>query len=107
MIIRAVSTFDVADDEALVSRLKYLYDIIDSSVKPMTGIFSWIPGLPMAQKIWASMSVYRIFNKAVQERKRSKIKRNDTLQQLLDAGESLQCTLGVSFLCRLLFYLHC
>lgn len=97
MIIRAVSSFDVADDDALVSRLKYFYDIIDSSVKPMTGLFSWVPGFSMAKKIWASMSVYRVFNKAVHERKRSGIKRNDTLQQLLDAGESLQCTLGVSF----------
>ncbi|KAK5678021.1 hypothetical protein LTS12_029426, partial [Elasticomyces elasticus] len=55
MIIRAVSSFDVADDDALVSRLKYFYDIIDSSVKPMTGLFSWVPGFSMAKKIWASM----------------------------------------------------
>lgn len=95
MIIRGVSTFDVADDEALVTRLKYFYDVIDSSVKPIKGLFSWVPGLSMAQKVWASMSVYRVFNKAVQDRKSSGIKRNDTLQQLLDAGESLQCTLGV------------
>ena len=99
MIIRAVSSYDVAENEALVSRLKYFYDIIDSSVKPTTGPFSWVPGLAMAQKIWASMSIYRVFNKAVHERKLSGIKRNDTLQQLLDAGESLQCTLGVRFHC--------
>lgn len=96
MIIRAVSSYEVAEDPALVSRLKYLYDIIDSSVKPLAVQFPWIPGFATFRKLWASMSVYRIFNHAVHERKQSGIKRDDTLQQLLEAEEGHQCILGVS-----------
>ncbi|OKL63003.1 hypothetical protein UA08_01231 [Talaromyces atroroseus] len=94
MIIRAVSSHDIAENDAMVSRLKYFYDIIDSPGKPMLGPLSWIPGFAMAQKLWASTSVYRIFNNAVHERKYAKIKRDDTLQQLLDARESWQCIVG-------------
>lgn len=96
MIIRAVSSYEVAEDPALVSRLKHLYNIIDSSVKPVTAQFPWVPGLATFRKLWASMSVYRIFNNAVHERKQSGVKRADTLQQLLDAEEGHQCILGVS-----------
>lgn len=77
MIIRAVTSFDVAENPALVSRLKYFYDIIDASVKPMTSGFSWVPGLAMLRKLWASMSVYRIFTNALDERKSSGISRPD------------------------------
>lgn len=45
----------------------------------MTGPFSWVPGLAMARQIGAFVSVYRIFNKAVQQRKASGIKRDDWL----------------------------
>jgi hypothetical protein len=96
MILRAASSHDVAENDALVSRLKYFYDIIDSSVKPMSGPLSRIPGFAMTQKLWASISVYRVFNNAVNERKSAGTRRDDTLQQLLDAGESSQCIVGVS-----------
>ncbi|PWY76114.1 cytochrome P450 [Aspergillus sclerotioniger CBS 115572] len=94
MIIRAVTSFDVAENPALVSRLKYFYDIIDASVKPMASRFSWVPGLAMLRKLWASMSVYRIFASALDERKRSGVSRPDALQQLLDSGESSNCIVG-------------
>ena len=63
----------------IIAAIMLLYDIIDSSVRPMTGPFSWVPGLAMARQIGAFMSVYRIFNKAVQQRKASGIKRDDRL----------------------------
>ncbi|PYI09243.1 cytochrome P450 [Aspergillus sclerotiicarbonarius CBS 121057] len=94
MIVRAVSSFDVADNPALVSRLKYSYDIIDASVKPIATNFSWVPGLATFRKLWASMSVYRIFSKALEERKSSGVRRQDALQQLLDTGESSRCIVG-------------
>ncbi|RAL03242.1 cytochrome P450 [Aspergillus ibericus CBS 121593] len=94
MIVRAVSSFDVADNAALVARLKKFYDIIDASVKPLTTNLAWVPGFATFRKVWASMNVYRIFSKALEERKSSGIKREDALQQLLDSGESSKCIVG-------------
>ncbi|GLA89709.1 hypothetical protein AtubIFM56815_004197 [Aspergillus tubingensis] len=93
MIIRAVTCHDVAEDTKLVSRLKYLYDIIDASVKPLRS-FAWVPGLATFNKMCASMYVYWTFKQAVQKRVNSGVRRNDTLQQLLDSGESSQCIVG-------------
>lgn len=95
MIIRAVTCHDVAEDTKLVSRLKYLYDIIDASVRPLRS-FAWVPGLATFNKMCASMYVYWTFKQAVQKRVNSGVRRNDTLQQLLDSGESSQCIVGVS-----------
>ncbi len=83
-----MTSFDVADNPALVSRLKSHYDIIDSSLKPFSVHFPWLPGPSTVQKIWASASIYRAFKRAIQDRKNSGIHRADALQQLLDAGES-------------------
>lgn len=83
-----MTSFDVADNPALVSYLKGHYDIIDSSLKPFSVHFPWLPGPSTVKKIWASTSIYRTFKRAIQDRKNSGIHRVDALQQLLDAGES-------------------
>jgi hypothetical protein len=95
MIIRAVTSFDVADNPALVSRLKRHYDTIESSLRPFSVRFPWLPGPSTLGKIWASISIYRVFKRAIQDRKSSGIRRADALQQLLDAGESERCVTGV------------
>ncbi|PYH65865.1 cytochrome P450 [Aspergillus vadensis CBS 113365] len=58
MIIRAVTCHDVAEDTKLVSRLKYFYDIIDTSVKPLR-FFAWVPGLATFNKMCASIKLSR------------------------------------------------
>lgn len=97
MIIRAVTSDDVAEDSNLVSRLKYYYDIIDSSVK-LSGPLTWVPGLSAFHKLRASMFVYCTFDRAVKKRLRSGIRREDTLQQLVDSRESSHCIVGVSII---------
>lgn len=83
-----MTSFDIADNPALVSRLKGHYDIIDTFLKPFSVHFPWLPGPPTVQKLWASASIYRAFKRAIQDRKNSGFRRADALQQLLDAGES-------------------
>lgn len=95
MIIRSVSSTEIADDPALVCRLKRLYDIIDSSFRPFSLRFPSLPGPATFQKLWASKTVYSIFKRAVDDRKSSGIRKQDVLQQLLDAGESTMCIVGV------------
>ncbi|KAI3056486.1 hypothetical protein CBS147343_10528 [Aspergillus niger] len=93
MIIRAVTSYEVAEDTRLVSRLKYFYDIIDASVKPLH-LWAWVPGLATFYKLRASMYVYWTFHQAVKRRVHSGVRRDDSLQQLLDSGESFQCIVG-------------
>lgn len=95
MIIRSVSSTEIADDSALVCRMKRLYDIIDSSFRPFSLWFPSLPGPGTFQKLWASKTIYSIFKRAVDERKSSGVRKQDVLQQLLDAGEGTMCIVGV------------
>ena len=88
MIVRAVTSFDVADNSKLVTRLKSYYNIIDSSFKPFSAIFPWLPGPSTFRKLWASTNIFRTFKNEISQRKGSGIRRRDALQQFLDAGES-------------------
>lgn len=95
MIIRAVTSFEVAENFALVSRLKHYYDTIDSSFKPFWTTLPRMPGPSTFLRIWASFNIYRTFQNAIYHRKTSGEYREDALQQLLDAGESEKCVVGV------------
>ena len=95
MIIRSVTCFDVADNPALVSRLRHYYHIIDSSFKPFSTMFPWLPGPSSFRKLWASTNIYLTFKKAMYNRRRSGLHKEDALQHLLDAGESETGAIGV------------
>ncbi|KAJ5578493.1 cytochrome P450 [Penicillium hispanicum] len=99
MIIRATTSFDVADNPALVTRLQHNYDVIDSPFKPFLTKLPWLPGPSVLWKIWALGDIYRVFKKTIRDRENSGIFREDALQQMLDAGESegsvLQLMIGL------------
>ncbi|KAL2127917.1 hypothetical protein VTI74DRAFT_9993 [Chaetomium olivicolor] len=93
MIIRAVSSFDVADDASLVSRLKRHYDVIDSSY-PTSAPILGLPSLAWFRRLWSSKCVYDVFKGAIDARIKCGTRREDALQGLLDAGEGTRCIAG-------------
>ena len=80
---------------ALVSRLEYLYDILDSGT-PATVLLPWFPTPSMIKKLWAIHQVYKIVSRAVDARIRTGVRRNDTLQLLVDAEDNRSVIIGVS-----------
>lgn len=100
--IRALSCGEIADDLELVSRIKTLYDKLDTGTTPSTILLPWLPSWTMVKKLWSTKEIYDIIVEAV--RKRQELlatigegeKPQDTMQLLLDAGDDKIAVVGVS-----------
>ncbi|KAJ6123523.1 hypothetical protein N7471_010840 [Penicillium samsonianum] len=99
-LVMCIASFDIANDSVLSARLKSLVDTVDSITNPYSTWFPWLPGPALFQKFFASVQIYRIVQAAINNRKRSGIKRDDMLQQMIDDGDGtiqiFGCMLGLS-----------
>lgn len=100
--IRSLSCSEIADDLELVSRIKQLYDQLDTGTTPSTILLPWLPSWAMAKKLWSTKEIYDIIVDAVKKRQDllttiSEGERpQDTMQLLLDAGDDRMAVVGVS-----------
>jgi sterol 14-demethylase len=100
--IRALSCSELADDPVLVSRLKRLYDKLDTGTTPTTILMPWLPSRTMVSKLWSTKEIYDIIAEAVKQRQELLMrigegeKPQDTMQLLLDAGDDKLAVVGVS-----------
>ncbi|KAG6884385.1 hypothetical protein C0993_011677 [Termitomyces sp. T159_Od127] len=92
--LRSLSCSEISDDPDTVGRLRKLYDTLDNGTTPATVLLPWLPTPAMIKKLWATKEIYDIVNKAIQEREKSGISRNDTLQMLLDYGDEKLVVVG-------------
>ncbi|KAG6897246.1 hypothetical protein C0992_003136 [Termitomyces sp. T32_za158] len=92
--LRSLSCAEISDDSTIVGRLKNLYDTLDNGTTPATVLLPWLPAPAMIKKLWATKEIYDIINKAIQEREKNGISRNDTLQMLLDHGDEKLVVVG-------------
>lgn len=95
--IRSLTCSEIADDAAVVARLKTLYDTLDTGTTPATVLVPWLPTPAMIKKLWATKEIYDIVVRAINAREQSGIARNDTLQMLLDAGDEKLVVVGVGY----------
>lgn len=94
--VRSLSCHDLADNRDLVAQLKALYDELDSGTTPATVLLPWIPTPAMLKKLWSTKKIYDILVQAIEEREKSSVVREDTLQFLLDSGDDRLLVIGVS-----------
>ena len=92
--VRVFSGTEIADDPAIVVRLKYLYDEVDAGNTPAAIFLPWWPGRGMIRKLLATKKIYDIITKAVDTRMKSGRPRDDTLQMLLDTGDDDMIVVG-------------
>lgn len=90
-----MSASEIAQDSALVSRLKLLYDRLDAGTTPASVLLPWLPTPAMVRKLLATKEIYGIISKVVRERTTSGKPGNDTVQMLLDSGEEELLIVGV------------
>ena len=95
LTVRSVSATELAQDPALVSRLKCLYDQVDAGTTPASVLLPWLPTPAMIRKTWATKEIYTIISKVVRERVASGKPGNDTLQMLIDSGDEHLIIVGV------------
>lgn len=90
-----IASFDIANDPVLSARLKSLVDTVDSITNPYSTWVPWLPGPALFQKFFASVQIYWIVQAAIHTRKRSGIKRDDMLQQMINEGDGTIRIFGV------------
>jgi sterol 14-demethylase len=100
-----IASFDIANDSVLSARLKSLVDTVDSITNPYSTWLPWLPGPALFHKFFASVQIYRIVQAAINARKRSGIKRDDILQQMIDEGDGTIQIFGVCILATFPFTL--
>jgi len=85
---------EIADDPAIVARLKHLYDEVDEGNTPAAILLPWWPGRGAIRKLLATKRIYDIITKAIGTRLKSGKPRDDTLQMLLDSGDDHIAVVG-------------
>ncbi|KAA1467260.1 cytochrome P450 [Dentipellis sp. KUC8613] len=85
--VRCVTCVEIADDPAVVLRLRKWYDQVDRGTTAATVLFPWFPSPAMLRKAYATKQIYSLISNTITVRKDSGVARDDTLQMLLDAGD--------------------
>lgn len=93
--MRSLACSELADDEAVVARLKTLYDTLDSATTPASVLVPWFPSPSMLKKLFATKKIYDIVNRAIEARLRSGVPQDDTLQIMIDSSDDRLVMLGV------------
>ncbi|PIL23490.1 cytochrome P450 [Ganoderma sinense ZZ0214-1] len=92
--VRAIAFTELADDAAIVKRLRELYDALDTATTPATVLLPWIPSPSAVRKILSTKRIYDIISKALDDRVKNGVARDDTPQMLIDAGDERLIIIG-------------
>jgi hypothetical protein len=88
LTVRSLTSSDIADDTGKVRRLKRLYDMVDDGNTATSILFPWLPSWGMLKKLFATWRIYHTIHTAMDSRVKSGKYRDDTMQMLLDSGDS-------------------
>ena len=96
LTMRTVGCNEIASDPALLNRTLHLFEIIEKSGTPTGIVFPWLPTPAKVKKLYAGFSLFMIFQKIVNQRKKTGRRENDALQFMMDQGDSMERIIGVS-----------
>jgi sterol 14-demethylase len=98
MTHRTVGCHDVADDPALQEKTMMYYTKLDKT-SAIQVMFPWLPTPTKMNKIWAGAKLHMLFGEIIKERKKTGRRAEDTMQILMDKGESdlLSSAVGILF----------
>jgi hypothetical protein len=92
---RCLTCHEIADDPAIVARLRHQYEILDHGTTIASVLFPWLPSYAMIKKWIATLKIFNILLAAVNAREKCGVQRDDTLQMLLDCKDERMVILGV------------
>ncbi|KAL7799935.1 cytochrome P450 [Trichoderma ceciliae] len=87
MTHRTVGCHDVADDPALQKKTMMYYEKLDQT-SALQVMFPSLPTPTKLNKIWAGAKLHMMFTDIIKERRRTGRRAEDTMQILMDKGES-------------------
>lgn len=87
MTHRTVGCHDVAEDPELRAKTMKYYDMLDAS-SALSIMFPWLPTPTKMNKLWGGGKLHMLFLNIIKERRRTGQRAEDTVQVLMDKGES-------------------
>lgn len=87
--MRTVACNDVANSPELIEQCLHHFEAIEGTGTPLSIMYPWMPVPAKFKRLYAGAQLYRIFQKVVDERKRTGIKDDDALQFLIDQDDSI------------------
>lgn len=95
LTMRTVGCNEIANDLALLAKTLNFFEIIEQSSTPAGVIFPWLPTPAKLRRMYAGGNLYMIFQRIVNERKRTGTRDEDALQFMIDHGDDVRKIIGV------------
>jgi hypothetical protein len=96
LTVRTVGCNEIADNPILLAKTLRFFEIIGQSGSPAGVVFPWLPTPAKLKRIYAGGNLYMIFQRIVNERKRTGKRDDDALQFMIDQGDDVRKIIGVS-----------
>jgi hypothetical protein len=96
LTMRTVGCNEIANDPTLLAKALSFFEIIQQSGTPAGVIFPWLPTPAKLKRTYAGGNLYMIFQRIVNERKRTGKREDDALQFMIDHGDDVRNIIGVS-----------
>lgn len=94
--VRTVACNEIANDDELREKFLGLFEAIEGAATPLSIMFPWLPLPAKALKLYSGAQLYRIVKKIMDERKRLGRREDDSLQFLMDQGDTMLNIISVS-----------
>lgn len=94
--MRTVGCNEIADNPILLAKTLSYFETIEQSGTPAGVIFPWLPTPAKLKRIYAGGSLYMMFQRIVNERKKTGKRDDDALQFMIDQGDDIKKIIGVS-----------
>ena len=85
-------------DAKLSNTVLSLYENFKMSFTPTLVIFPWLPTLATLKRATAGLRLYWIVSKIVSRRRKSGLREDDPLQEMIDRGDDVAKIIGVRLL---------
>lgn len=97
MTHRTVGCHDVAEDPLLRAKTMKYYNMLDAS-SALSVMFPWLPTPTKIGKLWGGGKLHMLFLNLIKERRKTGRRAEDTVQILMDKGETDMVNAAVSVL---------
>lgn len=96
LTMRTVACVEIARDHAMLDKILKLFETIESTATPLSIMYSWIPWPSKFRRTYAGAQLYMIFKNIIDKRAQEGRTEDDTLQYLIDQGDSVTKIITVS-----------
>lgn len=98
--MRTVGCNEVAENPELLEKALRYNETIEQGGTMAAILFPWLPSPALIRRMIAGAKMYRMFDKIVGDRKKSGRKEDDSLQFMIDQGDSIKDIISVRALSR-------